>query len=82
MVSLNQLKPSSVTCADSGSELNMKKKLNLDEKQANLAGCRAGHDNLGKAYPREQQTHRGEALPRSSHGYHRSRREAQDEYLV
>jgi hypothetical protein len=37
VVSLNQLKPSSVTCADSGSGLDMRKELNLDEKQANLS---------------------------------------------
>lgn len=57
MVSLNESKLSSVICADSGSELNMKKKLNLEENRPTLAGYGQGHyDSLGEACPPVQQT--------------------------
>lgn len=57
VVSLNESKLSSVICADSGSELNMKKKLNLEENRPTLAGYGQGHyDSLGEACPPVQQT--------------------------
>lgn len=57
VVSLNESKLSSVICPDSGSELNMKKKLNLEENRPTLAGYGQGHyDSLGEACPPVQQT--------------------------
>lgn len=57
VVSLNESKLSSVICADSGSELNMKTKLDLEENRPTLAGYGQGHyDSLGEACPPVQQT--------------------------
>lgn len=83
VVSLNQRKLSSVTCADSVSQLNMKKTLNLGEEWANLSWLqsRVITTTEDKRVLRSCE-YRGEASPSSSCGYQRSSREAKDEYLV